>query len=115
MGAPARGRARVEQKHAQLQASYARMGELEKEHAVTEERERIYRDLHDDVGAKLLSLVYRAQRPEDADLARSALRDLREVVSCTGADRFSLEEAAAMAGLLGNVGIQSSHAGTTSP
>ncbi|MBX3669676.1 MAG: hypothetical protein KF778_14845 [Rhodocyclaceae bacterium] len=82
---------RVRIKHAELQDSYARMRELEMERAVAEERERIYRDLHDDVGAKLLSLVYRAGRPEDADLARSALRDLREVVSLTGGDRYELE------------------------
>lgn len=85
----------VQDKHLQLQESYARMHELETERAVTEERERIFRDLHDDVGAKLLSLVYRAQRAEDADLARSALRDLRDVVSYTGAARFTLEELAA--------------------
>lgn len=86
---------RVQDKHLQLQESYARMRELETERAVTEERERIFRDLHDDVGAKLLSLVYRAQRAEDADLARSALRDLRDVVSYTGAARFTLDELAA--------------------
>ena len=85
----------VQDKHLQLQESYARMHELETERAVTEERERIFRDLHDDVGAKLLSLVYRAQRAEDADLARSALRDLRDVVSYTGAARFTLDELAA--------------------
>lgn len=48
------------------------------------ERERIYSDLHDDVGAKLLGLAISAQRanqPRQADLARSALQDLRDVVS----------------------------------
>ncbi len=74
---------RVQAKHAQLQDSFARMRALEMDQAVAEERERIYRDLHDDVGAKLLSLVYRASTPESADLARSALQDLRDVVSTT--------------------------------
>jgi signal transduction histidine kinase len=74
---------RVQAKHSQLQDSFARMRVLEMEQAVAEERERIYRDLHDDVGAKLLSLVYRAESPESADLARSALQDLRDVVSTT--------------------------------
>ena len=46
-----------------------------------EERERIYRDLHDDIGAKLLSLAIRAKSPQDTDIARSALQDLRDVVS----------------------------------
>lgn len=74
---------RVQAKHTQLQDSFARMRVLEMEQAVAEERERIYRDLHDDVGAKLLSLVYRAGSPESADLARAALQDLRDVVSTT--------------------------------
>jgi signal transduction histidine kinase len=86
---------RVEAKQAELRASYARMRQLETEQAVAEERERIYRDLHDDVGAKLLSLVYRSATPDDADLARSALQDLRDVVSRTGADSFDLEEVVA--------------------
>lgn len=72
---------RVQAKHVQLQDSFARMRRLEMDQAVAAERERIYRDLHDDVGAKLLSLVYRAATPESADLARSALQDLRDVVS----------------------------------
>lgn len=86
---------RVQTKQQELQASYARMHELETEQAVVEERERIYRDLHDDVGAKLLSLVYRSATQEDADLARSALQDLRDVVSRAGAEGFDLEDVVA--------------------
>lgn len=43
--------------------------------AAAEERERIYADLHDDIGAKLLSLVYQAEQPAQADLARSILQE----------------------------------------
>ena len=39
-----------------------------------DERERIYNDLHDDLGAKLLSLIYSAQSPMQADLARPSCR-----------------------------------------
>jgi signal transduction histidine kinase len=46
-----------------------------------DEKQRIFSDLHDDVGAKLLSLLYRARDPDSGELARSALRDLRDVVS----------------------------------
>ena len=87
--------ARVAAKQDELASSHERLRRLETEHAVTEERERIYRDLHDDVGAKLLSLVYRSATPADADLARSALQDLRDVVSRSGADSFELNEVAA--------------------
>lgn len=86
---------RVRAKHVELQESYARMGAMETEQAISEERERIYRDLHDDVGAKLLSLVYRAEKPENADLARSALQDLRDVVSTTQQDNLTLGMACA--------------------
>lgn len=54
------------------------------EAGASQERQRIYRDLHDDMGAKLLGLAIsaqRANRPKEADLARSALQDLRDVVS----------------------------------
>ena len=68
---------------------------MHKEQALLEERERIYQDLHDDVGAKLLSLVYRSENPNNVDLARSALQDLRDVVSRTTAEQFQLEDAIA--------------------
>jgi signal transduction histidine kinase len=52
-----------------------------REQAAMQERERIHSDLHDDIGAKLLALVYRAETPVQADLARAILQDLRDVVT----------------------------------
>lgn len=75
---------RVQDAQQALAASYQELQTLETERAVQHERERIYKDLHDDVGAKLLGLTLSAQRanqPREADLARSALQDLRDVVS----------------------------------
>lgn len=72
---------RVEESAQELAESYQRRSALERETAAAEERERIYRNLHDDIGAKLLSLAIRAKTPQDADIVRSALQDLRDVVS----------------------------------
>ena len=75
---------RVRAKHAELETQFADMQGMEKQRAMMDERNRIYRDLHDDMGAKLLGLAISAQRanlPKEADLARSALQDLRDVVS----------------------------------
>ena len=49
--------------------------------AIASERERIYNDLHDDLGASLLHLVYTAPNPEQADAVRSVLQNLRDVVT----------------------------------
>ncbi|HYW93912.1 MAG TPA: ATP-binding protein [Gammaproteobacteria bacterium] len=59
------------------------------EAGVRTERERIMRDLHDDVGARLLTLVHNAERPRNAELARLALKALRETI-------YSLDETAAV-------------------
>lgn len=44
------------------------------------ERERILRDLHDDVAAPLMLLAHRAEKPEYRKLANTALMALREAV-----------------------------------
>lgn len=42
-----------------------------------EERQRIAQDLHDDIGARLLTLMYQAQTPEMEDYIRHTLQDLK--------------------------------------
>ncbi len=49
--------------------------------ATLAERERIYGDLHDDLGARLLGMIHCAESPEQADRARAVLQDLRDVVT----------------------------------
>lgn len=51
------------------------------ETGVKSERERIYQDMHDDLGAKLLTIIHRVKENETSDIARSALQDLRDIVS----------------------------------
>lgn len=76
-------------------------GETLRQEAATQaaavERERIYADMHDDVGAKLLTLMHSSADPQTADLARALHQDLRDVVSRAQAPPPSLR--AALAGI----------------
>ena len=60
---------------------YAEQETLERQIRIDAERELVYRDLHDDLGARLLSLIYQSERGAAQDLARTALQDLRDIVS----------------------------------
>ena len=66
---------------AELEASFAERERLARERVAAEERERVYADLHDDIGARLLSLIYASPSAAHADIARTILQDLRDVVS----------------------------------
>lgn len=66
---------------------------LREAEALLQERQRIYQNLHDDLGAKLLDLVYGAATPEHADRAREALQILRDVVSQSARPPGSLSTA----------------------
>lgn len=50
------------------------------QHAVDQERQRIAADLHDDLGAKLMTLVQMGGQTPAAHLAREALHDMRQSV-----------------------------------
>lgn len=66
---------------------------MEREKAVNQERNRIMRDLHDDVGAKLLALVHLSESKESADIARQTLKSLREMVyAIRGSSAISLDK-----------------------
>ena len=73
---------RVERKHAELQRNYARMQQVERESAITEERQRIMSDMHDGIGAQLISTLSlvehgRVTPVETAAALRECIDDLR--------------------------------------
>ena len=51
-----------------------------REEGANQERERITRDLHDDVGALLLTLIHKAESAENALLAKNALNGVRDTI-----------------------------------
>ncbi|PID45903.1 MAG: hypothetical protein CSB47_06240 [Proteobacteria bacterium] len=61
-------------------AAYTLSLQQAKERVQTEERNRIMRDLHDDVGANLVSMIYRAGNESDVTLAKETLTLLRETI-----------------------------------
>ncbi|MBT9595890.1 MAG: histidine kinase [Vitreoscilla sp.] len=61
----------------------------------TEERVRIAQDLHDDIGARLLTLMYKAQSKEMEDYVRHTLQDLKTLTRGLAASNHSLALAAA--------------------
>lgn len=60
-----------------------------------EERQRIAQDLHDDIGARLLTLMYQAQTPEMEDYIRHTLQDLKTLTRGLAAAEHRLSDAAA--------------------
>lgn len=95
-------RARLERDSATAKDD-ARYVALERERVAADERERIFRDLHDDVGAKLLDLALTVESPAHADLARSVLQDLRDVVSRSRGEPGRLQD------VLADIGRESAH------
>ena len=59
------------------------------------ERTRLAQDLHDDIGARLLTLIVRARDPMLADALRETLRDLKSLTRGMSRARMRLSEAAA--------------------
>lgn len=59
------------------------------------ERTRLAQDLHDDIGARLLTLIVRARDPALAEALRETLRDLKSLTRGMSAAGMRLSEAAA--------------------
>ena len=63
------------------------------EQGARSERDRIRQDIHDDLGAKLLTLLHRSGSADQQTLVREAIRDLRDLLSTMEGEEVSLEEA----------------------
>lgn len=62
-------------------------------HGAREERERIAKDLHDDIGARLLTLIHRSESPQSTELLRAVMQDLRSLVASLDRPPAPLDDA----------------------
>ena len=68
---------RVAEATAQIERNFAQLAELRVEQVTEKERKRIAADLHDDLGAKLLTIVHTSESERISTLAREALEEMR--------------------------------------
>jgi signal transduction histidine kinase len=61
----------------------------------SEERARLAQDLHDDIGARLLTLMYKVQSPEMEEYIRHTLKDLKTLTRGLAASSHPLSHAVA--------------------
>lgn len=68
---------RVREATAQIELNFIQLSELKVEQVTDRERKRIAADLHDDLGAKLLTIVHTSDNERISTLAREALEEMR--------------------------------------
>ena len=86
---------RVREVTEEIERSHQHTVQLEAQQAAQAERERIARDLHDDLGARLLTLVHRSPTGQASETAREALSDLRMLIGQLNAPTRTLSDALA--------------------
>ncbi|MED5620348.1 sensor histidine kinase [Ideonella sp. BN130291] len=69
--------ARIREATAEIERNFAQLAELRVEQVTERERKRIAADLHDDLGAKLLTIVHTSESERISTLAREALEEMR--------------------------------------
>jgi signal transduction histidine kinase len=70
-------------------------GRLSYEAGVTQERLRIGRDLHDNIGARLLKMIHQLRGTPTAEVAREAMKDLRTSIAALDSHPVALVDALA--------------------
>ncbi len=68
---------RIREATAQIERNFTQLSELRVEQVTDRERKRIAADLHDDLGAKLLTIVHTSDSERISTLAREALEEMR--------------------------------------
>ncbi|MFO1329681.1 MAG: ATP-binding protein [Rubrivivax sp.] len=68
---------RVREAAAEIERNFRQLSELKIEQVTERERKRIAADLHDDLGAKLLTIVHTSESDRISTLAREALEEMR--------------------------------------
>ena len=68
---------RVRDATLEIERNFAQLAELRVEQVTERERKRIAADLHDDLGAKLLTIVHTSESDRISTLAREALEEMR--------------------------------------
>ena len=89
---------RVADRERELAANYARLAALEREHAASEERQLIMRELHDGLGSQLFTSLSRVERGDmnDDQIAaalRSCIADMRLALDALASDEHDLSAA----------------------
>jgi signal transduction histidine kinase len=69
--------ARIREATAEIERNFAQLAEMRVEQVTERERKRIAADLHDDLGAKLLTIVHTSESERISTLAREALEEMR--------------------------------------
>jgi signal transduction histidine kinase len=68
---------RVREATDEIERNFAQLAELRVEQVTEKERKRIAGDLHDDLGAKLLTIIHTTESERISTLAREALEEMR--------------------------------------
>ena len=68
---------RVREATAEIERNFRQLADLKVEQVTERERKRIAADLHDDLGAKLLTIVHTSESERISALAREALEEMR--------------------------------------
>jgi signal transduction histidine kinase len=83
--------ARVAERERELAGNFVAMGELQQRHAAAQERHRVMRDIHDGLGSRLFSTLFRVERgaldqAQVAEALRECIAEMRIALDTLGPD-----------------------------